>query len=107
MRLSAAGWIAPDGRRGSVILAISAEHLLDLAAALAEGRDREAADVMKAMRAVFDGHIAAALSRCGAPLVPPAAARTPAPRTSTASASKAAPRPSPSSRPNSATGGPA
>lgn len=79
MRLSAAGWIAPDGRRGSVILAVSAEHLADLAAALAEGREREAADVLAAMRAEFDARIAAALSRCGAPLVPPAAARTPAP----------------------------
>ncbi|WP_411840514.1 GntR family transcriptional regulator [Paracoccus sp. ME4] len=207
MRLSAAGWIAPDGRRGSVILAVSAEHLADLAAsraclepsltrtppprdlsealslratvrraaahqgpsadrvmglhqdrelltliagavaaprlrgwlidtwdlslradlwlertfglaraslpladlaaALAEGREREAADVLAAMRAAFDARIAAALSRSGAPLVPPAAPKTPAPRTPTASASKAAPRPSPSSRPTSPTGDPA
>ncbi|RJE84958.1 GntR family transcriptional regulator [Paracoccus onubensis] len=32
MRLSAAGWIAPDGRRGSTILPVSAAHLGDLIA---------------------------------------------------------------------------
>lgn len=30
MRLTASGWIAPDGRRGSVILPVSASHLADL-----------------------------------------------------------------------------
>lgn len=30
MRLTASGWIAPDGRRGSVILPVSAAHLADL-----------------------------------------------------------------------------
>lgn len=31
MRLTASGWISPDGRRGSMVLPISAEHLADLA----------------------------------------------------------------------------
>lgn len=32
MRLTASGWIAPDGRRGSTVLPVSAAHLADLAA---------------------------------------------------------------------------